>query len=70
MSAGIRADSEGGKAHIQVNGVDSVTAFLGGGLRFIPRANAPDSPLAGDVYFSSADSKLKCFDGTAWNDLF
>lgn len=70
MSAGIRADSEGGKAHIQVDGVDSVTAFFGGGLRFIPRATAPSSPLAGDVYFSTVDNKLKCFDGTDWNDLF
>lgn len=70
MSAGIRSDSGGGKAHIQVDGIDSVTVLLGGGLRFIPRASAPSSPLAGDVYFNSVDNKLKCFDGTVWNNLF
>jgi len=70
MSAGIRADVSGGKAHIQVDGVDSVTALLGGGLRFIPRESAPSSPMAGDVYFSSLDNKLKCYDGSTWQNLF
>lgn len=32
--------------------------------------SAPASPAAGDIYFDSATSKLRCHDGTQWNDLF
>ncbi len=31
---------------------------------------APASPAAGDIYFDASSSKLRCFDGTIWNDLF
>ena len=31
---------------------------------------APTSPVAGDVYFDAAASKLRCYDGTVWQDLF
>jgi hypothetical protein len=31
---------------------------------------APASPAAGDLYFDSSTNKLRCYDGTAWNDLF
>ena len=39
-------------------------------MRLEPRASAPSSPAAGDIYFDSTLSKLRCYDGTAWNDLF
>lgn len=31
---------------------------------------APSAPSVGDIYFDSATAKLRCFDGTIWNDLF
>lgn len=30
----------------------------------------PVSGSAGDIYFDGTTNKLRCFDGTAWNDLF
>lgn len=39
-------------------------------LQLTPRATAPGSPAAGDVYFDSATARLRCFDGTVWQDLF
>lgn len=38
-------------------------------LSLPPRAE-PASGSAGDIYFDSTTSKLRCHDGTAWNDLF
>jgi len=40
-----------------------------GQVRFIPRTT-PGSPLAGDVYYDSGTNKLRCYNGTIWNDLF
>ena len=31
---------------------------------------APGSPTAGMIYYDSTANKLKCWDGTAWNDLW
>lgn len=39
-------------------------------MRLQPRNGAPSSPGAGDIYFDSADNKLKCYDGSVWQDLF
>jgi hypothetical protein len=39
-------------------------------MRLQPRATEPGSPAAGDIYFDSATNKLRCYDGTAWQDLF
>jgi hypothetical protein len=39
-------------------------------MRLEPRATAPSSPSKGDIYFDSSDDKLKCYDGTVWQDLF
>lgn len=41
-----------------------------GATNFVPSASAPASPAAGDVYYDSGDNKLKCYNGTSWNDLF
>lgn len=40
-----------------------------GQWRFHPMT-APASPLAGDVYYDSGTNKLRCWNGTTWNDLF
>jgi len=39
-------------------------------MRLEPRNGAPSSPSKGDIYFDSADNKLKCYDGTNWQNLF
>jgi hypothetical protein len=41
-----------------------------GQLRFVPLASDPAGAEAGDVYYNSSTNKLRCFNGTAWNDLF
>ncbi len=38
-------------------------------LRLMPRTT-PDGGNAGDVYFDSSSNKLRCHDGSVWNDLF
>jgi hypothetical protein len=40
-----------------------------GSVRFIPIAT-PASAEAGDVYYDSSTNKLRCYNGTSWNDLF
>ena len=38
-------------------------------LRLMPRTT-PNGGNAGDVYFDSSSNKLRCHDGSVWNDLF
>jgi hypothetical protein len=40
-----------------------------GALRLEP-GTEPSSPAAGDLYFDSTLSKLRCYDGAGWHDLF
>ena len=42
----------------------------GGQVRFVPLASDPASAEAGDVYYNSSSNKLKCYNGSTWNDLF
>ena len=39
-------------------------------LKLTPRSTVPSSPVAGMIYFSSSDSKLKVYDGSAWHDCY
>ena len=41
-----------------------------GQLRFVPLASDPAGAEAGDVYYNSTTNKLRCYNGSAWNDLF
>ena len=38
-------------------------------IKLTPMAT-PSSPTAGMVYYDSTTNKLRCYDGTSWNDLF
>jgi hypothetical protein len=38
-------------------------------VTFAP-TTAPTSPSAGMVYYDSGTNKLRCWNGTIWNDLF
>ena len=39
-------------------------------MRLEPRATAPASPSAGDMYFDSTINKLRVYDGTTWQDCW
>lgn len=39
-------------------------------MRIEPQSDAPASPSAGDIYYDSDDNKLKCYNGSAWQDLY
>lgn len=39
-------------------------------MRLEPRSSAPGSPSAGDLYFDSTTNKLRCYDGSIWQDCW
>jgi hypothetical protein len=41
-----------------------------GFVHFQPVSGAPASPRAGMTYYDSSTNKLRCYNGTSWNDLF
>ena len=49
---------------------DLFSVYKNGGVQLKPVATAPANPSAGMVYFDSSDNKMKCYDGTIWNNLF
>jgi hypothetical protein len=58
---------------------DDVNTFLSadqqfrirrGAINFQPKSAAPASPAEGDVYYDDVLKKLRCYDGTIWNNLF
>jgi len=34
------------------------------------KSSAPSSPVSGQIYFDTTTTKLRCYDGASWNDLF
>jgi hypothetical protein len=54
----------------QINGTEVIRFKASGQTRFFPLSTAPSGAEAGDVYYDSGTNKLRCYDGTAWNDLF
>jgi len=70
----VTSDLSAGEGALQV-GSDSVltssdSLSVTGAARFLPQASAPSSAFTGQVYFDSTLSKLRCYDGTSWNNLF
>lgn len=57
-----------GNASISVNDASS-SVTLQGILQLNPTTQ-PGSPQEGMVYFDSGTKKLRCYDGTVWQDLF
>lgn len=39
-------------------------------IRLEPRSSAPSNPSRGDLYYDSTDDKLKCYDGSIWQNCF
>jgi len=53
------------------NGTERVRIKNEGHVRFVPLSAAPTTNVeAGDVYYDSTTNKLRCYNGTTWNDLF
>lgn len=52
----------------------SITASSGkvkiGDLLGMTPSTTPSIATAGDIYFDAATNKLRCYDGTIWNDLY
>ena len=59
-----------GQFAFQIAGTDRILMKNNGQLRFVPLASDPAGAEAGDVYYNSSSNKLKCYNGTTWNDLF
>lgn len=59
-----------------VSGGTWVTVFAASGplqvgtLMNVVPGSAPATPSTGDVHFDSVTAKLRCYDGTVWQDLF
>jgi hypothetical protein len=54
---------------LSTNSVPRLTIKTNGSINYTPMAT-PASAVAGDVYYDSTSNKLRCYNGTSWNDLF
>ncbi len=66
----IKVSPDGGNwvSALTADGTTGVVT-LSGALCLPPGAE-PTSPTAGMIYFDNTSAKLRCYDGTLWNDLF
>ena len=51
---------------VTVTGAVSLSTLL----RVAPSAEPSSGSTAGDVYYDSTSNKLRCYNGSGWNDLF
>ncbi len=53
-------------------GTDNPTRDLhiNGAVRMEPQSAVPANPSKGDIYFDDNDNKMKCYDGTQWQNLW
>jgi hypothetical protein len=68
FSVKVSADGSNWVTSLEIDGVSGAVG-VSAPLNLKP-GSAPSAPSAGDVYFDNATSKLRCFDGANWNDLF
>lgn len=59
----VRKELRGNQAAMTVDALTVQT------VRFTPQT-VPSSPVAGLTYYDSGTNKLRCYNGTTWNDLF
>ena len=64
-------DKSGGSITMAAGASSTVhmTIKSNGSVRYQPMAT-PGTAEAGDVYYDSSTNKLRCYNGTTWNDLF
>ena len=70
MSAYINWRRDANQHSFETSGAERLRIKSGGQVRFVPRASAPSGAEAGDVYYDSSTNKLRCYNGSTWNDLF
>lgn len=56
--------------YLRTSGFQRLNIKTNGQVRFVPLASPPSGAEPGDVYYDGATNKLRCYDGTNWNDLF
>jgi hypothetical protein len=61
----INTSTDNGLDKLQVNGSVSIETFA-----YLKPSTAPSILREGTVYYDSSSKKLRCWDGTTWNDLF
>jgi nitrogen fixation protein len=59
----------GGSLILMSGNANRVTIKSNGSVNYTPMAT-PGTASAGDVYYDSTSNKLRCYNGTSWNDLF
>lgn len=70
LNAGFVGTGTNQPLNIVTNNVEKMVVKTQGQVRFVPLAADPASPQAGDVYYNSTTNKLRCYNGSIWNDLF
>jgi hypothetical protein len=50
--------------------VSATTSISAETLFHLTPGSGPVGPVEGDIYMDSTSHKLRCYDGTIWNDLF
>lgn len=68
FSIKVSADGAAWSTAIAITAADGYVQ-IGEVLNLAPGAE-PAGATAGDIYFDGTTSKLRCYDGTVWNDLF
>jgi hypothetical protein len=70
-SVGLEIGASGSRLILFVtNSISRMRVKQNGQVRFVPLAADPAGAETGDVYYNSVSNKLKCYNGTTWNDLF
>lgn len=54
----------------EISGAERLRLKTTGQVNFVGLASDPAGAAAGDVYYNTTTNKLKCYNGTTWNDLF
>jgi len=59
-----------GTLYLATNSTDRIRMGPNGDTQFVGLASAPTPQGAGSVYYDTTTNKLRCWNGSTWNDLF
>lgn len=69
LQIGMGAAATGVTKFMKAGYTEAARINADGSVNFTPMAT-PAAPSAGDIYYDSTLNKLRCYDGTTWNNLF